>query len=218
MKNYHQRSLFLSSFISTKVATQNYQYAGFYVTGGVPNYLITSDELNDAFNDRGTAVSHVESKKFKTMSLNGAALGDAGNFVILSKPGLTNVYPSFIIGDMDTSPITGVTFLLTCDEVTGTIYTAAVAGPLPCRVPNVPRRATAIHDMQTVYTDAAGRPSPDVLSLGAGVIDGQMLIPGLYKWISTLVIANKIILDGSPDDVWMFQVLRIGTIYFEELN
>jgi hypothetical protein len=206
MKNYHQLFLFLLLFSSTEVATQNYQYAGIYDTGLVTNYLTTYDELNDAFIDGGTVSSHIESRKFKTMSLNGVDLGDAGNFVILSKSGITNVYPSLITGDVGTSPITGAALLLTCDEVTGTIYTVAAAGPLPCRVTDAPLLTTAVLDMQTAYTDAAGRPSPDVLNLGAGVIGGQTLVPGLYKWTSTLVIANDITLDGSLDDVWIFQV------------
>jgi hypothetical protein len=92
MKDYHQLSLFLPLFFSTEVATQNYQYVRFYDTGIVPNYLTTSDELNDAFIDRETAPSHVESKKFKTMSLKGADLDDARNFVILFKSGITSVY------------------------------------------------------------------------------------------------------------------------------
>jgi hypothetical protein len=80
------------------------------------------------------------------------------------------------------------------------------AGSFPCRVHDDLRLTTAVFDMQTAYTNIAGRPSPDVLDLGAGVIGGQTLTPGLYKWASTLVIANNIILNGGPNDVWIFQV------------
>ena len=99
-------------------------------------------------------------------------------------------------------------FLLTCDEVTnGRIFTVDPAGPLPCRVTDAPRLTTAVLDMQAAYTDAAGRPS-DVLNLGAGVIGGNTLAPGVYKWNSTLVISDDIILDGGEDEdsVWIFQV------------
>jgi hypothetical protein len=60
--------------------------------------------------------------------------------------------------------------------------------------------------MQAAYTDAAGRSNPDVLNLGAGVIGGQTLTPGLYKWTSTLLIPRDIELNGGEDDVWIFQV------------
>ncbi|MFT5752509.1 MAG: hypothetical protein ACI86L_002022, partial [Dokdonia sp.] len=43
---------------------------------------------------------------------------------------------STITGDVGTSPITGAALLLTCPEVTGTIYTVDPAGPLACRVTN----------------------------------------------------------------------------------
>ncbi|MFT6204942.1 MAG: putative acyltransferase (DUF342 family) [Spirosomataceae bacterium] len=133
------------------------------------------------------------------------ALGQAGNFAILSKSGITNVPPSSIIGNVGTSPITGAALLLTCPEVAGNIYTVAAAGPLPCRVTDAPRLTTAVLDMQAAYTDAAGR-NPDEVNLGGGVIGGNTLAPGVYKWTSTLVIASDITLHGDADDVWIFQV------------
>jgi cytoskeletal protein CcmA (bactofilin family) len=132
-------------------------------------------------------------------------LGQSEEFAILSKSGITNVFPSNITGNVGTSPITGAALLLTCGEVTGTIYTVAAAGPLPCRVPDAPRLTSAVLDMQAAYTNVAGRTSPDVLNLGSGIIGGQTLSPGLYKWTSTLVIATDIVLNGGPNDVWIFQ-------------
>tara|TARA_B100000809_G_scaffold73939_1_gene71702 strand:- start:1745 stop:3196 length:1452 start_codon:yes stop_codon:yes gene_type:complete len=134
-------------------------------------------------------------------------LGEAEGFAILSKSGITNVPPSSIIGNVGTSPITGAALLLTCPEVDGAIYTVAAAGPLPCRQTNAPLLTQSVLDMQAAYTDAAGRPG-DVLNLGAGVIGGDILEPGVYKWNSTLVIASDIILDADDkdDSVWIFQV------------
>jgi hypothetical protein len=133
-------------------------------------------------------------------------LGVAGNFAILSKSGITNVPPSAIIGDVGTSPITGAALLLTCPQVDGTIYTVDPAGPLPCRVTDAPGLTTAVLNMQAAYTDAAGRSNPDYLNVGAGIIGGLTLYPGLHKWTSTLLIPTDITLDGGPDDVWIFQV------------
>lgn len=139
-------------------------------------------------------------------SLNAVNLGIAGSFAILSKTGITDVYKSTITGDIGSSPITGAAILVRCTEVVGTIYTVDAAGPLPCSVTNATRLTTAIGDMQTAYTDAAGRTNPDFLNLGAGNIGGKTLTPGLYKWTSALNIPTDITISGSPTDVFIFQV------------
>ncbi len=139
-------------------------------------------------------------------SLRVVSLGVAGNFVILSKSGITNVYPSAVTGDIGSSPITGAAILLTCAEVAGTIYSVNAAGPLPCRVTNASRLTTAVLDMQTAYNDAAGRSNPNFLNLGAGNIGGKTLTKGLYKWTSAVTIPTDITISGSSNDVWIFQV------------
>jgi hypothetical protein len=139
-------------------------------------------------------------------SLAGVNLGVAGDFVILSKTGVTDVYKSAITGDVGSSPITGAAVLVVCSEVVGTIYTVDAAGPLPCRVTNATRLGTAVLDMQAAYTDAAGRVNPDFLNLGAGNIGGKTLTAGLYKWSTSLIIPTDVTISGSPTDVWIFQV------------
>lgn len=142
----------------------------------------------------------------ETSGLKGVNLGVSGDFAILSKTGITDVYKSAVTGDVGSSPITGAAILLKCEEVTGTIYTVDAAGPLPCRLTNATRLTTAIGDMQTAYTDAAGRLNPDFLNLGAGDIGGKTLTPGLYKWTSAVKIPTDITISGGPDDVWIFQI------------
>ena len=61
------------------------------------------------------------------------------------------------------------------------------AGPA-CRVTSPVLLTSAIGDMETAYTDAAGWVLPDVTELGAGNIDGMALIPGLYKWGAPVLI------------------------------
>ncbi|MDD4970534.1 MAG: ice-binding family protein [Paludibacter sp.] len=133
-------------------------------------------------------------------------LGTAGNFAILSKSGITDVYKSTITGDLGASPITGAAIQVSCAEVTGTIYTVDAAGPLPCRVTNASMLTTAVSDMQTAYTDIAGRTNPNFLNLGAGNIGGMTLTAGLYKWTTTLNIPTNITISGSATDVFIFQV------------
>jgi hypothetical protein len=135
-------------------------------------------------------------------------LGLAGEFAILSKSGITDVYPSVIKGDVGSSPITGAAILVTCTEVDGAIYSVNAAGPLPCVVKNPSRLTTAVGDMGAAYVDAAGRSNPNYLELGAGNIGGFTLTPGLYKWTSPLVIPTGITISGGPNDIWIFQVAQ----------
>lgn len=134
-------------------------------------------------------------------------LGTAGNYVILSKTGITNVPPSPITGNIGASPITGAAIGVTCAEVNGTISAVDAAGPAPCSL-IVPLVLTvAISDMEAAYTDAAGRAIPDFTELYAGNLSGRTLVPGLYKW-STGVLADAtgFTLSGGPNDVWIFQI------------
>lgn len=148
----------------------------------------------------------------RTSELQGVNLGRAGDFAILTKSGITNVYKSAITGNVGTSPITGAALLLRCEEVSGTIFTVDAAGPLACRVTDAPGLTTAVGDMQTAYTDAAGRSLPDFLNLGAGIIGGLTLKAGLHKWTGTLLIPADIYLEGDAEDIFIFQVAGTFTM------
>jgi len=139
-------------------------------------------------------------------------LGRAGDFAILSKSGIDSVPASVITGDIGVSPIdqTAITgFSLTADatnvfstsdQITGQVFAADFASPTPSNL------TTAVSDMQTAYTDAAGRPTPDETELGSGEIGGLTLAPGLYKWGTGVSISTDVTLDGGADDVWIFQI------------
>ena len=134
-------------------------------------------------------------------------LGKAGPFAILTKSGITDVFPSAINGDVGASPITGAAIHLTCAEVmTGIIYSVNAAGPLPCRVTDPTLLTKAVGDMETAYTDAAGRKSPNFVNLGAGLIGGLTLVPGLYKWSTRVLISTDVTLSGGKNAVWIFQI------------
>jgi hypothetical protein len=133
-------------------------------------------------------------------------LGSAGTFTILSQTGMTNVYPSSVVGNVGTSPITGAALLLTCAEVTGSAITVDAAGPAPCTDINPSYLTGAVGDMGFAYTDAAGRTLPDAIELGAGEIGGLTLEPGLYKWSTDVNISTNVTLAGSDTDVWIMQI------------
>ena len=161
---------------------------------------------SDALSPGTSVVEKSAALKTKGGALKVVDLGVAGDFVILSKSGITDVYKSAVTGDIGSSPITGAAILLKCAEVTGTIYTVDAAGPLPCRVTNATRLGTAVLNMQTAYTDAAGRSNPNFLNLGAGNIGGKTLTAGLYKFTTAVIIPTDVTISGSSTDVWIFQV------------
>ena len=133
-------------------------------------------------------------------------LGKAGEFTILTETGITDVYKSAVTGTVGTSPITGAAMLLACNEVTEKIYVVDAAGPAPCSINDPTTLTAAIGDMETAYTDAAGRNHTDYTELGAGEIGGSTLTPGLYKWGTGVLISKDVIISGGPNDVWIFQI------------
>jgi hypothetical protein len=142
-------------------------------------------------------------------------LGTAGNFVILAKSGISTTGTTAIGGDIGVSPIMaiGLTgFSQTMDssgEFSTSVYVTA-PGKLYApdyAVPTPAKMTAAVSDMETAYTDAAGRTLPDHTGLGGGDISNLTLAPGLYKWGTGVSIDNRgVILEGGANDVWIFQI------------
>jgi hypothetical protein len=145
-------------------------------------------------------------------------LGSAANFAVLAKSGISTTGTTNITGDIGVSPaaasyITGFglvadnsTQFSTSSLVTGRVYAADYAVPTPATM------GTAVSDMETAYTDAAGRTLPDATELGAGNIDGMTLVPGLYMWYTGVTIPNGVTLSGGANDVWIFQIAQTLTV------
>lgn len=145
-------------------------------------------------------------------------LGTAGGYVLLAKAAVSTTGQTRVVGDLGLSPAaqsyyTGFSETLdatnvfaTSAYVTGRLYAANMASPTPSRL------TTAIGDMETAYTDAAGRSTPDYSELGAGDISGLTLQPGLYKWGTGVLATSQVTLAGGPDDTWIFQVAQDLTV------
>ena len=141
-------------------------------------------------------------------------LGTAGDFVILTKSGISTVPASDITGDIGVSPITGAAmtgFSLvahssntysTSSQITGKAYAADYAAPTPSKM------TTAISDMETAYTDAAGRSvsSESNLNIKSGLISGTTFTAGVYKWDSDVMFDTDIYIKGSSSDHFIFQI------------
>ncbi len=145
-------------------------------------------------------------------------LGIANNFVILAKTGISTTGTTLITGDIGVSPaaatyMTGFGLVAdatnqfsTSPQIVGRAYAANYADPTPATM------TTAISNMETAYTDAAGRTLPDATELYAGNLGGKTLTPGLYKWSTGVLIptSTDLTLDaqGNADAVWIFQIAQ----------
>ncbi len=141
----------------------------------------------------------------------------AGSYVILAKSQVSTTGVTAITGNVGLSPaaasfITGFalsappTSFTTSSLVTGKVYASNYAVPTPANL------TTAVLNMQTAYTDAAGRSSPDFTELGAGNIQGMTLVPGLYKWGTGVSIPSAVTLSGGANEVWIFQIAQNLTV------
>ncbi len=134
-------------------------------------------------------------------------LRSAGSYVILTETGVTDVSASSVSGNVGVSPITGAADHLSCTEITGKVYSVDAAGPAPCNIANPAKLGVAISDMQTAYTDAAGRIST-IKELNHGEIGGLTLAPAVYNWSSSVSVPSSITLQGDAHSIWIFQVAQ----------
>jgi hypothetical protein len=144
-------------------------------------------------------------------------LAAADAYVLLAKTGITNVTGSAITGgNLGLSPaaatfITGFSMIADSTNMFSTsssvvppakIYAADYAVPTPSNL------TTAVLEMQSAYTDAAGRTNPDFLNLDSGNVGGKTLAPGLYTWGTGVTIPTDVTIAGGASDVWIFQVAQ----------
>ncbi|CAE8650135.1 unnamed protein product, partial [Polarella glacialis] len=181
---------------------------------------VVSEGLSGADGSAGKRVlSQDEQESLKNKTHEGPAavnLGKAGTYAILSKAGISTVPTSAITGNMGVSPIdsTAITgFSLVADstntfatstQVTGSVYGPDYASPTPSDL------TVTIGDMEIASTDAAGRHTPNFLNLGSGNLGGKTLVPGLYKFGSSVIIPADCTIEGSllsgETDTWIFQM------------
>jgi len=140
-------------------------------------------------------------------------LSTAGNYAILAASGISSVPKTTITGDIGVSPISGTAItgfglvmdatnvFSTSTEVTGKVYASDYAGPTASNL------TTAVNDMRTAYTDAAGR-AANYTELYTGDLSGKTLTPGVYKWGTGVSINSDVILNGGPEDVFIFQIAK----------
>jgi len=151
-------------------------------------------------------------------------LGSAGNYVILAETTVTNTTGSMVTGDIGLSPglsaaltgfsLTAVGDHATSAQVVGNLYAADMTAPTPATL------TTAVGDKLIAYNDAAGRASTDpelspteyFLDEFAGEIGGELLVPGLYEYTTSITIPANVTFSGSAIDTWIIQTPNDLTI------
>lgn len=130
------------------------------------------------------------------------SLGSVASFAILAGDAVTDVPTSTILGDVGVSPTTGAAITgLTCAEVTGTIYTVDLAGPL-CRDVDPGLLTTAKDALTTAYDTAAGLTPDTTYAAADDQLGTRTLTAGVYRFTaaSTANLIGNLTLDGSPDE------------------
>lgn len=136
----------------------------------------------------------------------------AGGFTILAKSGISTVPASAITGNIGLSPaaatfITGFSLIkapsgtfATSTQVVGDVFAADFKSPTPAQL------TQAVLDMQAAFVNGNGRVLPNFLNLLSGGLTAQTLVPGLYKWGSSVSVKTSLTLKGAATDVWIFQI------------
>lgn len=177
------------------------------------------DVTSDVMEHRTTTIvvtteNSEASKTYKIIFESSVAtvdLGSANDFVVLAKTGISTATTSDITGSLGVSPaaatyITGFSltmdstgFFSTSSQVTGNVYSSDYTAPTPTKL------TTAVSDMQTAYSDAAGR-AANYTELYAGDLSGKTLTAGVYNYGNGVLINTDLTLTGNATDVWIFQI------------
>jgi hypothetical protein len=144
-------------------------------------------------------------------------LGTSGNYAILAQTGVASVPTSVVTGNVGLSPASRgfLTGWSQISDVTDTYSTSAqVVAPYKLYAADyvggttIPDLTTAVANMGTAYTDAAGRTatSAATTNVGSGTLTSLTLSRGVYEWGSAVTIPTNLTLNGSATDVWIFKV------------
>ena len=149
-------------------------------------------------------------------------LGAAGNYAILAKSAVSTVPSSVVTGNVGLSPAsrTFLTGWSQTHDVTDTFGTSAqVATPGKLYAADMvggttsSDLGTAVLNMETAYTDAAGRiaSSAATTNVGGGTLTSLTFnaLPGgltVYEWGSAVTIPTDLTFNGSATDVFILKV------------
>jgi hypothetical protein len=208
----------IGTFVTVKeAANAGYAFQNWTENG---NVVSTNSTFQFTISSNRTLVANYKVVPGPANGLNPINLGTAGDFVTLTKSGISTTGLSKVTGDIGVSPaaataITGFGLIMDTNGqsshtpiVTGKVYASDYAAPTPAKM------TTAVSDMETAFTTANGLTTPaPIVGLYSGDISGRTLAPGLYKWSTGVLITSAgVTLSGGPNDVWVFQISQDFTV------
>jgi hypothetical protein len=155
-----------------------------------------------------------------TSATEAVDLGDAEDYVILAKSGITNVPTSAITGNIGVSPIaaaamTGFDLIMDSSD----LYSLSTqidgeAHASDYHEDTGTALTSAVENMMTAYKDAAGRPNSDGarIDYGGGYLGGDYggesnpLTPGVYTFGTDVHIGTTLYFEGSATDIFIIQM------------
>jgi hypothetical protein len=117
-------------------------------------------------------------------------LGTSGNYAVIASSTITDAGASWITGRMALSPGTSITG-----------FPPATSGPRD--VPPSGAASQARADATTAYNNAAGE-TPFTSLPSPGDIGGQTLVPGIYRFSSSVGLTGTVTLNGGG--IYIFQI------------
>jgi hypothetical protein len=150
-------------------------------------------------------------------------LATAGNYAILAKTGISTVPDSAITGHIAVSPIKAAAItdfgliidssnqFSTCAQVDdqSRVYAPDYIGS-GGGISTPAILTTAVSDMETAYTNAAGRLTTDdeKINPGGGEIGGMTLVAGVYNFDRNIMITTEVKFTGTSDSVFILQTSK----------
>jgi Ice-binding-like len=176
----------------------------------------------DGSPDPSRAAAGPTGKVSSSSATGNVPLGAAGNYAILAKTGVANVPISVVTGNVGLSPAARpfLTGWSQTQDVTDTYGTSAqVLSPGKLYAADMVGGTTssdlgiAVLNMQTAYTDAAGRTasSAATTNVGGGTLTNltfNALGGGatVYEWGSAVTIPTNLTFNGTATDVFILKV------------
>jgi hypothetical protein len=138
-------------------------------------------------------------RKLKALNIS-----QAEDFAILAYASISSIPNSAISGKVGLLPGTRDQITLGSTEVAGgaTDIIASDDETIPTNL-----LSNAKVDMVTAYKEAVNlTPDTDKIGLYEGMLNGQILAGGCYKWNGDLNISKDFTIEGSASDIWVFKI------------